>query len=109
MDEQTERMNDRPMNDGVDLGLDDPLPDVPDAGDNSVPITAPDPIDFSTKGITAAGSVGMSTFNDADDRTFFERTVTAFEEEGVDSPMLGDTSDIAGTTGSLPRRRARIY
>ncbi len=75
---------------GIDFGPGDPLPDIPDAGDDSIPITSPDPIDFSTKGITGAGSVGMSTFNDGNDKSFFERTVDAFEEGGIESPMLGD-------------------
>ena len=89
---------------GVELGPGDPLPDVPDAGDESMPITSPNPIDFSTEGITAAGSAGMSTFNDDDDRSLFERTADVFEEAGIDSPMLGDT-DPASSHG----RRARIY
>jgi hypothetical protein len=75
---------------GIDFGPNDPLPDIPDAGDDSIPITSPDPIDFSTKGITGAGAVGMSTFNDGNDETFFARTVDAFEEGGIESPMLGD-------------------
>src|SRR3712207_7449715 len=49
------------------------------SGDDSTPITPPDPVDFSTAGITAAGSAGMSTFNDGDDQTLFERTVDVFE------------------------------
>ena len=92
---------------GADVGPDDPLPDVPDAGDDSVPLTPPDPVDFSTKGITSAGAAGMSTFNDDDNRTFFERTVDVFEEAGVDPPMLGDGGSEGETP--LPRRRVRIY
>ena len=103
MDDVTKSTGERPADDRLDLDVNDPLPDVPDAGDNSVPITPPDPIDFSTGGITAAGALGMSTFNDGDDRTFFERTVEAFEEAGVESPLLGDTSSTA------PRHRARTY
>jgi hypothetical protein len=93
--------------DGVDLTPNDPLPDVPDAGDDSVPITSPDPVDFSTAGVTAAGAAGMSTFNDGDDRGLFERTVDVFEQEGIEPPMLGDAPD--NIADALPRRRARIY
>lgn len=88
---------------GVDLHADDPLPDIPDAGDDSVPITSPDPLDFSTKNVTTAGAAGMSTFNDGDDQSLFERTVDVFEQSGASSPMLGDA--LRG-----PRRPgARIY
>jgi hypothetical protein len=83
---------------------DDALPDVPDAGPDSVPITSPNPIDFTTRGITAAGSLGMSTFNDANDSGLFERTVDAFEDAHVESPMLID-ADAPPTQA----RRARIY
>ena len=95
--------NNQAAAEGVDLTADDPLPDVPDAGDSSVPITSPNPIDFSTKGIAAAGSAGMSTFNDGDDQGLFERSVDVFEEGDMDSPMLGDEGN------SASRRRARIY
>jgi hypothetical protein len=88
MDDLSKSTDERLAGEGVDLDVNDPLPDIPDAGDDSVPITSPDPIDFSTDGITAAGSIGMSTFNDDDDRTFFERTVEAFEEADIESPML---------------------
>lgn len=82
----------------------DALPDIPDAGDDSLPITSPNPIDFSTAGITAAGSAGMSTFNDEDDRGLFERTVDVFEEGDLESPQLNEP---AGET--VGTRRARIY
>ena len=95
-----ERTSERDDAEFVDDGS---FPDVPDAGDDSMPITSPNPIDFSTSGITAAGAAGMGTFNDDNDRGLFERTVDAFEEANVDSPMLGDT-DATETS-----RRARIY
>lgn len=82
----------------------DALPDIPDAGDDSVPITSPNPIDFTTAGITAAGSVGMSTFNDEDERGLFERTVDVFEEGDLESPQLNRAvEEPVGT------RRSRIY
>ncbi len=90
--------------DDVEFVDDGSLPDVPDAGDDSTPITSPNPIDFSTSGITAAGAAGMSTFNDDNDRSLFERTVDVFEEADIESPMLGD-ADVTETS----RRRARIY
>jgi hypothetical protein len=80
------------------------LPDVPDAGDDSMPITSPNPIDFSTSGIAAAGAAGMGTFNDDNDRGLFERSVDAFEEADIDSPMLG-----ASAATESQRRRVRIY
>lgn len=103
MEDVSRSTSERLADEGVDLDVNDPLPDIPDAGDGSVPITSPDPIDFSTKGISAAGSLGMSTFNDGDDRTFFERTVEAFEEADVESPILDETTD------EEPRHRARTY
>ena len=103
METRSDWTGDPPANQGVDLDRDDPLPDVPDAGPDSVPITSANPIDLTTDGITAAGSAGMSTFNDGDDRGLFERTADVFEQAGVESPMLGD----AGTP--VIRRRARTY
>ncbi len=110
MEETRPPMSDDP-NQGIDFDADDPLPDVPSAGDDSVPITSPNPIDFSTKGISGAGAAGMSTFNDDDDRSLFERTATAFEEGDIDSPMLGDTdSPMPGDSDEAgPQRRAQTY
>ena len=104
MDQSPKRMDDQIESQGADFDAGDPLPDVPDAGDNSVPITSPNPLDFTTKGIAGAGAAGMSTFNDDDDRSLFERTVDAFEEADIDSPMLGDPA-----VSPTQRRRARTY
>ncbi len=101
-----------PVNQGIDLHDDDPLPDLPEAGPDSQPITSPDPIDFSTKGITGAGAVGMSTFNDGDDQTLFERASDAFSEGGSHSPLLGDAGQAKETADTMrPERslRVRIY
>ena len=92
---------------GIDFGPNDPLPDIPDAGDDSVPITSPNPIDFSTDGLTYAGSVGMSTFNDGTDDGLFERTVDAYEDAHAESPFLGDDAGEPIAIGGT--RRARIY
>ncbi|GAC1356018.1 MAG: hypothetical protein NVSMB42_14630 [Herpetosiphon sp.] len=95
---------------GAELGPDDPLPDIPDAGPDSLPITSPDPIDFSTKGITAAGAIGMSTFNDGDDQSFYERTVDAFEQSGVQDPMSPATDESpSGAVMTGPASKVRIY
>ena len=104
MDERSEHMDEQIEYQGADFDAGDPLPDVPDAGDDSVPITSPNPIDFTTRGIASAGAAGMSTFNDANDRSLFERTVDAFEEADMDSPMLGGATDAPAL-----RRRARTY
>ncbi len=104
MDERSEAADDQIVDQGVNFEADDPLPDVPDAGDDSTPVTSPDPIDFTTSGIVAAGAAGMSTFNDGDDRSLFERTVDVFEEAGIESPMLGDPE-----AAPTPPRRARTY
>ena len=103
MDTPRDATNDDIMNQGQDFGPDDPLPDIPDAGDDAVPITSPDPIDFSTKGITSAGAIGMSTFNDGNDESLFERTVDAFEESHLESPMLNEGEEPPAEDG------ARIY
>ena len=105
MSDGYERTGDQAGDEGADAGeVERGLPDIPDAGDASVPITSPNPIDFSTTGIAAAGSAGMSTFNDDDDRSLFERTADVFEEADVESPMLGDAP-----TPPVGSRRARIY
>ena len=92
---------------GIEFGPNDPLPDIPDAGDDSVPITSPNPIDFSTDGLAYAGSVGMSTFNDGTDESLFERTVDAYEDANAESPMLGDNGD--DTPPADGGNHARIY
>ena len=102
MADEYERTDDQIADSGVDLDADDPLPDIPDAGDDSVPITSSNPLDFSTAGIAGAGAAGMSTFNDDDDRTLFERTADVFEEAGIDPPLLGDAD-----TEAAPGRDAR--
>ncbi len=100
------------MNQGVELHDDDPLPDLLAAAPDSQPITSPDPIDFSTKGITGAGAVGMSTFNDGDNQTLFERVTDAFAESGSRSPELNEqpepTETLFGTAAGTPSR-VRIY
>ena len=100
--EQIDRpTNDEPENTGAELAWDDPLPDIPQADDASVPVTSPYPIDLSTDGITVAGALGMGTFNDDNDQGLFERTVDALEESGAESPMAGDDEPRPGG--------ARIY
>lgn len=95
METRSEWTGDEDLEQGQDFGPNDPLPDIPDVGDDAVPITPPSPIDFSTKGITTAGAIGMGTFNDDNDETLFERTVDAFEDAHLHSPMLNDDGSSA--------------
>jgi hypothetical protein len=103
MDDANRPLDEQTRSGEEQLDWNDPLPDVPQAPDGSLPVTSPYPIDFSTDGVTAAGAVGMGTLNDDNDERLFERTVDALEESGADSPMLGDSEE------DTTYRRARIY
>ncbi len=81
---KTEPVNDRvehPMpQQGADIMPDSPLPDVPDAGDDSQAISPPTPPDISTDRLNADAAIAATTFDDEDDRTLYEQTLDAKEE-----------------------------
>jgi hypothetical protein len=100
----------RPDDEGVDVTADSPLPDVPDAGDDSQPIAPPEPVDISTATLTTDAALVANTFGDP--RTLYEQALDAYEESdeggGAARAVVSATSDLADA--SQPSgRRVRIY
>lgn len=98
---------------GVDVTADSPLPDVPDAGDDSQPIVPPEPIDISTATLASDAAQVAGTFGDP--RTLYEQALDVYEDDAhpnaidhtadADADVTADSSanSVAGA------RRARIY
>ncbi|MDP9315018.1 MAG: hypothetical protein M3R24_29810 [Chloroflexota bacterium] len=93
---------------GADVTPTSPLPDVPDAGLDSQPLSPPEPVDISTAALNTHAALAAGTLNDADERTLYEQTLDAYEESAADEP-LGVQTDFATTTPPAPRRRAKTY
>jgi hypothetical protein len=64
---------------GADVTSTSPLPDIPDAG-NSAPIVPPEPVDISTRILSADAALAASTWNDPDTGTLYEETLDAAAE-----------------------------
>jgi|GEM_PF-3507732 hypothetical protein len=88
----------------ADVGPDTPLPDVPDAGDDSQPLLPPEPVNISTSTLAVDGALVAGTLDDDDNRTLYEQALDAYEttDEG-----LGTSEQRTDTVGNA--RRARIY
>lgn len=99
--------------DGVDVNDTTPLPDVPDAGDDSQPITSPDPLDFSTATINADSALVAGTLDDGDPRTLYEQALDAHDDAGdIMTPGTRLDGTIADGTTDPDRphtRRSKIY
>jgi hypothetical protein len=84
------------------------LPDVPDAGDDAVPLVPPEPIDISTSTLAADGAQLAGTAGD--DRTLYEQALGVFED---DEPELGDENEEVSNDEDDPAKAgddgARIY
>lgn len=74
---------------GVDVTENSPLPDIPDAGDDSQPIMPPEPVDISTATLNADSALVANTFGDQ--RTLYEQAIDAYDE-----------SDAGNVGGELP-------
>ena len=59
---------------------DAPLPDVPDAGDDSEPLVPATPPNITNEMLTVDGAIAAGTLDDDDDRTLYERTLDAQAE-----------------------------
>lgn len=92
--------------DGADVTSTSPLPDVPDAGPDSQPISPPEPVDISTAALNTHAALAAGTLNDADDRTLYEQTLDAYETSAADEPVAVPTDF---TSPATPRRRVQIY
>ncbi len=57
-----------------------PLPEVPDAGDESEPLTAATPPNITNEMLTADGAITAGTLDEDDDRTLYEKTLEAQAE-----------------------------
>lgn len=97
-----------PTNQGVDVTADSLLPDIPDAGDDSQPISSPDPVDLSTASLTTHAALAAGTLNDGDDRTLYEQTLDAYEQSGADE-ALAVPAEFSSPNMPTIGRRARIY
>jgi hypothetical protein len=109
---QNDRMA-RGDDEGVDVTADSPLPDIPDAGDGSQPITSPDPLDFSTATINTDSALVAGTLDDGDPRTLYEQALDAHEEAGdvmtPDTRLDGSQTGGAVDADTPDTRRSRIY
>lgn len=94
--------------DGVDVTPTSPLPDVPDAGDDSQPLSPPEPVDISTAALNTHAALTAGTLNDGDDRTLYEQALDAYEESAADEPV-GVPTDFSSPTPPERRRRTQIY
>jgi hypothetical protein len=85
----------------------DALPDVPDAGDDSQPITPPQPVDISTATLTSDAGRVASYIGDGDDRTLYEQALDDPSGSPVsDAAVFVNNADQSSQAGG---RRARIY
>lgn len=103
---------------GADVTDDSPLPDIPDAGDDSVPLVPPQPIDISTATLSTDGALVASTFGDP--RTLYEQAIDAYEANDPDSvsrvplepdldPNAAADADTTAHTPPTTSGHARIY
>lgn len=105
----------RPDDEGVDVTENSPLPDVPDAGDDSQPIVPPEPVDISTAMLTTDAALVANTFGDP--RTLYEQALDAYEESdaagaasGADTTHTAITTRLDDSSATAARtRRTRIY
>ncbi len=97
-----------PDESGVDVTPTSPLPDVPDAGDDSQPLSPPEPVDISTAALNTHAALTAGTLNDGDDRTLYEQALDAYEESASDEPQAVPT-DFSAPAPYPRTRRARIY
>jgi hypothetical protein len=77
----------------------DELPDIPDAGDDAVPLVPPDPIDISTSTLAADGAQLAGTAGDA--RTLYEQALGVFEDDrdaevSIETEGLNEDDEASG-------------
>ncbi|HEX6292674.1 MAG TPA: hypothetical protein VFZ66_26050 [Herpetosiphonaceae bacterium] len=88
---------------GVDVTEDSPLPDVPDAGADSLPLVPPEPVDISTDRLNIDAALVAGTLDEGEGRTLYEQAIDAYEESDARNPPAVTPQRRAGD------RRARIY
>lgn len=99
-------MPNEPLRDQPD-DASDALPNVPDAGADSQPISPPEPVDISTAALNTHAALAAGTLNDDDDRSLYEKTLDAYEASAADEPRAVPTEFRPGE--SSQQRGARIY
>ena len=104
--EDLRSFDDQSMDQGVDVTEDSPLPDIPDAGDESQPLVPPQPVDISTSRLNVDAALVAGTFDDGEGRTLYEQAIDAYEES--DGGAGYDTAEDAPNRRSNDRR-TRIY
>lgn len=82
---------------GVDVTANSPLPDIPDAGDDSQPIVPPEPVDISTATLNADSALVANTFGDQ--RTLYEQAVEAYDESDAGNRADELGHDVPGVPG----------
>ncbi len=65
------------------VDADAPLPDVPDAGDDTAPLMPATPPNITNEMLTVDGAITAGTLDDDDDRTLYERTLDAQPEQNA--------------------------
>lgn len=105
---QSETPIDQSQQSGVDVTPTSPLPDIPDAGPESQPVSPPEPVDISTAALNTHAALAAGTLNDGDERTLYEQTLDAYEESASEEPQAVET-DFTTTTPPARSRRTRIY
>lgn len=102
---QSDSVSNQSTND-VDVTPNSPLPDIPDAGPDSEPISPPEPVDISTAALNTHAALAAGTLNDGDDRTLYEQTLDAYEASAADEEIAVPTEfNSPVRTG----RRVQIY
>lgn len=92
---------------GVDVTADSPLPDVPDAGADSLPIVPPEPVDISTATLTTDASLVATTFGDP--RTMYEQALDAYDNSSSNNSTANTVDQTTVEATTVTRRHARIY
>lgn len=83
---------------GVDVTENSPLPDIPDAGDDSQPIMPPEPVDISTATLNADGALVANTFGDR--RTLYEQAIDAYNDSDAGNSADELPHDVPGQPGA---------
>ncbi len=99
-------VSDQPAASDADVTSTSSLPDIPDAGPDSQPISPPEPVDISTAALNTHAALAAGTLNDGDNRTLYEQTLDAYETSAADEAIAVPTNF---TSPTQPRRRVQIY
>jgi hypothetical protein len=103
---ENDSVSNQPSINDADVTPTSALPDIPDAGPDSQPISPPEPVDISTAALNTHAALAAGTLNDGDDRTLYEQTLDAYQASAANESVAVPTDFAAPAT---PRRRVQIY